>query len=55
MMLIWIVVIFLIANLFFTDLLINFPLQLLHWLSMGLNLGLIVAAIALGSWFIGED
>jgi len=55
MILIWIVVFILIANAFFTDLLVNWPLQIFQWFSMGLNFVLIAAAIALGSWLIGDD
>lgn len=55
MILFWILAILLGANMVVNDLLITGPLQLLHGLSTGLNLVFIVAAIALGSWFIGED
>ncbi|MFM1842575.1 MAG: hypothetical protein RLZZ490_1311 [Cyanobacteriota bacterium] len=55
MILIWIIAICLVANVFFTNLLINLPFQLLQWFSMGLNVVLMVGAIAGISWFIGDD
>ncbi|MFN9175352.1 MAG: hypothetical protein ACK58N_12835 [Synechocystis sp.] len=51
----WIIVIFLLANLFFSNLVIFLPFQLFHWLGTGLSFGVMLVAIALGSWFIGED
>ena len=53
--LVWIMAFILIANAFFTNFLIYLPFQLFHWFSTGVNLVLIVAAIAVVSWLIGDD
>jgi hypothetical protein len=55
MSVIWLMVIMLIANGLFTDLLVNLPLQLFQGVLAGLKLALLIAAIALGSWLIGDE
>jgi hypothetical protein len=55
MVLIWLMAILLIANLIFTNVLINLPFQLFQWFSTGFNVVLIAAAIAVGSWLMGDD
>lgn len=55
MILIWIFVIFLGVNLLMNSLIISWPLQLLQGIFTGFNVVFILAAIALGSWLIGED